>query len=219
MPALKAYLGILAAGALGLAGGACTTPIGGAGDGENRPPDDEPVIGASAGGQTNVISDGWELASVHGGNNLKMMNFAQMQSEVLRATSINYSQWEKHRTVFGAADFKSSFAEDRLPTATKVLTWRKIAFAVCGEMVKQETATPKLFSSIAPTAAIKADDPKVIDQVKAMFTKFFFEPPTAKELEVSTAALAKTVAAGGGPSDAWSNLCVAYLSSMRFLTY
>lgn len=215
---LKAYLGMLAA-TFGLAAGACTVGGGGGGGGE-QPPDDEPVIGASAGGETNVISDGWIVEPVHGGNNLKLISFAQMQAEVLRATGVNYAKWDKNRAVFGAVDFKSSFVEDRIPTATKLLSWRKIAFSVCADMVKNETTAPKLFSSIAPTAAIAADDAKVVAQVKAIFAKFFFEPPNAQELEISLKALVDTLAAPGGtPSDAWTNLCVGYLSSMRFLTY
>ncbi len=188
-------------------------------DDQQPPPDDDPVVGASAGGDTNVISDGWETASVHGGNNLKMMNFEQLQAELLRATSITYSKWEENRLVFGGADYKTSFQEERTPTATKILTWRKITYSVCTDMIAKETTTPKLFLAIAPNAAIDPADPKVTAQVTAIFTKFFFEPPNAQELDVSTATLAKSVAAGGGPSDAWINLCVAYLSSMRFLAY
>lgn len=198
---------------LGMMGGGCARDITGS-EGDN-----EPVIGSSAGNQTHIISDDWERAPVRLGNNLKMLNFAQMQTEVQRATSIAYDGWADNRAVFGAPDFKTSFQEDRTPTATKILTWRKIAFSVCAAMVKKETATPALFSAIAPTAAIDAADPKVIDQVKAMFTQFFLEPPTSTEVEASTKALADTVAAGGSPSEAWGTLCVGYLSSMRFLTY
>lgn len=212
----KANLGIAVAACLGFAGGACT--VGGAGR-NAQPPDDEPVIGASAGGQTNVISENWELASVHAGNNLKMLNFEQMQAEVLRATSITYSAWAENQVVFGAPDYKTTFQEDRTPTATKILTWRKIAFSVCTSMVKKEAATPQLFSSIAPTAAISADDPKVTAQITAMFTKIFLEPPTSSELDASSKALVDTAAAGASPTQAWSSLCASYLSSMRFLTY
>lgn len=205
--ALLAPIGMLAFG--------CT--VGGGND--PSPADDDPIIGASAGGQTNIVSDSWEVASVHAGNNLKMLNFAQMQSEVLRATGVTYSAWGDNRVVFGSPDFKTSYLEDRLPTATKILTWRKIAYSVCGDMIANEKATPALFSSIAPTAAIDAADSKVVAQVKAIFTKFFLEPPTTGEVAVSTKALADSIAAGGAPTDAWKSLCVAYLSSMRFLTY
>lgn len=206
-------LELLAAGYLALMGGGCTSTLGG---GEEP---NEAVVGSSAGGQTNIISDNWDEAPVRLGNNLKMLSFAQMQSEVLRATTIAYDGWAQNRAVFGAPDFTTTFFEDRTPTATKILTWRKIAFAVCGSMVQKESATPALFTSISPTAAIDVANAKVGDQVKAMFTKFFLEAPTSEEVEASTKALADTVAAGGSPAEAWSNLCVAYLSSMRFLTY
>lgn len=205
-------LGVLAVG-LGMMGGGCSMDITGKEGNNDR------VIGSTAGDQTHIISDDWEQAPVRLGNNLKMLSFAQMQSEVLRATTIAYDGWAENRAVFGGPDFKTSFQEDRTPTATKILTWRKIAFSVCAAMVKKETATPALFSAIAPTAAIDAADPKVADQVKAMFTKFFLEPPNSTEVEASTKALADTVAAGGSPAEAWGTLCVGYLASMRFLTY
>lgn len=205
-------LGVLAVG-LGMMCGGCSMDITGKEGNNDR------VIGSTAGDQTHIISDDWEQAPVRLGNNLKMLSFAQMQSEVLRATTIAYDGWAENRAVFGGPDFKTSFQEDRTPTATKILTWRKIAFSVCAAMVKKETATPALFSAIAPTAAIDAADPKVADQVKAMFTKFFLEPPNSTEVEASTKALADTVAAGGSPAEAWGTLCVGYLASMRFLTY
>lgn len=215
MRQVTAHLGILVTGCMGLTIGSCSVDI----DGNTQEPDDEQIIGASAGGETNIISDTWDVAPVRGGNSLKMLNFTQMQSEVRRATTITYDSWAENRILFGAPDFKTSFNEDRTPTATKIITWRKIAFSVCTAMIKKETATPALFSSIAPTAAIKAGDPKVADQVNAIFTKFFLEPPTPSEVDASTQALVGTVSAGGPPAEAWTSLCAAYLSSMRFLTY
>lgn len=197
--------------------GACTVGSG-SGSGEN-PADSEQVIGSSAGGQTNIISDAWEVETVPHGNNLKMLNFVQMQSEVLRATSITSKEWAGLRTAFGAPDFVNSYEEDRTPTATKILTWRKLAFSVCGSMITNETATPALFTSITPTAAISASDSRVTEQVTAVFTKFFQDPPTADEVALSTKMLTDVVAGGGKPGEAWTGLCVAYISSMRFLTY
>lgn len=207
---LGVVLGILASGFSGCSVGS---------DQDNDDGPNENVIGASAGGETHIISDDWEVASVRLGNNLKMLSFSQMQAEMLRATTIEYANWAENRAVFGSPDFKTSFLEDRTPTATKILTWRKIAFDVCGAMVKKETSTPALFSSISPTATISAEDPKVAAQITAMFKKFFLERPTSADVEASTKALVDTVAAGGPPTEAWSSLCVAYLSSMRFLTY
>lgn len=201
-----------------LVAGACSAELGSGGD-EVDPADSEPVIGSSAGGQTNIISDGWAEETVPHGNNLKMLNFKQMQSEVLRATSITSKEWATLRTAFGAPDFVNSFSEDRVPSATKILTWRRLAFSVCGSMISKETATPALFSSIAPSAAIDATNPRVTEQITAVFTKVFQAPPSADEVSLSTQMLVDAVAAGGTPAEAWTGLCVAYLSSMRFLTY
>ena len=181
--------------------------------------DDSPVIGASAGGQTHVISDGWSTAPVRYGDNVKMLSYVQMQAEVARATGVVWSGWANSRAVFGGADFVTTYADDRTPSGTKLVTWRKMAFDVCARMLTTEASTPSLFSAVSPTAAIRADDAKVAAQVRLVFTRFFLEDPTAADVDASIKALGDTVAAGGSAEDAWTGLCVGYLSSMRFLTY
>jgi hypothetical protein len=181
--------------------------------------DDAPVVGASAGGLTHIISDGWPNAAVPYGDNVKMLNYAQMQEEVLRATGVVWPDWAANRLVFGGADFAVTYADDRTPSATKLVTWRKMAFDVCTMMVKAEAAKPSLFTAIAPDAAISQTDPKVTAQVKLVFARFFLEDPVQAEVDVSVKGLVDTLSVGGAPADAWTGLCVGYLSSMRFLTY
>jgi hypothetical protein len=182
-------------------------------------PDNAPVIGASAGNQTHVISDGWETAAVPYGDNVKLLSYAQMQSEVERATGVVWPDWAANRVVFGGADYVTTFSDDRTPSGTKLLTWRKMAFDVCGTMIGAEAAKPSLFTAISPTVAISASDPKVAAQVKLVFARFFLENPAQADVDASTKALGDLIAAGGSPQDAWTGLCVGYLSSMRFLTY
>lgn len=208
-------LGISVTACVGL-GGACT--VGGNSEGPNAA-DRDPVLGASAGGETNIVSDGWAESPVRFGDNVKMLNFRQLKAEVARATGIASYDWGSKGAIFGEADFTSSFRDDRTPSATKLITLRKIAFDVCGKMMKAEAATPKVFSALSPNAALSAQDAKVTTQVALLFTRFFLEEPTAAEVEASTQALVAQVAAGATPSAAWAGLCTGYLSSMRFLSY
>lgn len=214
---MKRNFAVIVLAALGAAAGgwACTSHLGQEDDGK----DSEPVVGASAGGITNIISDGWDDALVPKGNNLKMLKFSQMRSEVLRATGVTWAGWEANRAVFGAPDFENTFQHNRAPSASKLIVWRKMAFSVCETMITRETAMPALFTSIAPTAAIAPTDPKVAAQITAIFIKFFLDEPNTSALDLSQKALMDSISAGANPSEAWRNLCVGYLSSMRFLVY
>lgn len=207
-------LGALVALVTGVCG-ACTGTIGSG----NTEEDDGPVVGSTAGGMTNIISDGWEIAPVRHGNSLKMLKFSQMKNEVLRATTVAYAKWDALRPTFGVPDFATRFDEDRTPTATKIVMWRKVAYSVCKDMVAKEQKTPAIFSSISPSATIGAEDPAVAKQVEIIFTRFFLEPPSPDAVSQSIKTLTGIVAKGGSPTEAWGSLCMAYLSSMRFLTY
>ena len=177
------------------------------------------IVGASAGGLTHVISEDWAEAPVPYGDNVKMLRFQQMQAEVERATGVTWSNWAANRAAFGGVDFRATFYEDRTPSATKLLIWRRMAFDVCAELVGTETNAPVLFTAIAPTETVAATDPKVTAQVKLVFARFFLEEPRPEEIAASTKALAATIESGGSPEEAWTALCVGYVSSMRFLTY
>lgn len=207
---------IMIAGCFSLAAGACT--VGGDGGGAKEADGDQ-LIGASAGGETNIISDAWAESTVRFGNNVKMLNFRQLKSEVARATGVASYDWGNNGDVFGAADFQTSFHDDLTPGATKIITLRKIAFDVCAKMIAAETTTPALFSAMSPKAAVSAQDPKLAEQVKLVFTRFFMEEPTPDEADVSTKAVVMQIAAGATPAAAWAGLCVGYITSMRFLSY
>lgn len=195
---------------------ACTGDIvgGGGGGGGN----DDPVVGTSAGGETNIISEGWEESPIRFGNNVKMLNFRQIKAEVARATGVTYD-WGDKAAILGAADYQSSFRDDRTPSATKIITLRKVAFDVCDKMMKAEALAPKVFSALSPKDPVSAQDSKVAAQVALIFSHFFLEEPTQAEVDLSTQALAGQVTAGATPTAAWTGLCTGYLSSMRFLTY
>lgn len=216
MTRVTKHLGMLV-GCIGLMTAACAGDIVGGGGGGGGG-DDDPVIGTTAGGETNVISEGWEESPIRFGNNVKMLNFRQIKAEVARATGVTYD-WGDKATILGAADYQTSFRDDRTPSATKIITLRKVAFDVCGQMMKAEALTPNVFSAMSPKDPLNAQDPKVAEQVKLIFTHFFLEDPTQAEVDLSTQALAGQVAAGAAPSAAWAGLCTGYLSSMRFLSY
>jgi hypothetical protein len=195
-------------------------PPGAGGNGSGgAPPGADRVVGASAGGMTHIISDGWAEAPVPYGDNVKMLNFPQMRAEVRRATGVDWPSWAQNRVAFGGADYVATFQDDRTPSATKLVTWRKMAFEVCTTLTNAEASAPSLFSAISPTAPIAANDPKIAAQVKLVFTRFFLDDAGANDVVASTKALTDIVDAGGSPIEAWTGLCVGYLSSMRFLTY
>ena len=213
--------GMRCLGLCALVGVACIGTIGGdKGDtGEDRSALCGPLVGASSGSTTNVVSDSWYEAPVRFGNTIKMLNFEQLKSELAAVTGADSTELASAGAAFGAANYKTVFQDDRTPTSSKLIAYRKIAYKMCGEMVKREGNTRALFSEIAPSAAINAEDPKVAAQVKKIFARVFLEEPTQVEIDHSTKALGQFVAEGLSPADAWTGLCVGYLSSMRFLTY
>ena len=212
MPCVARHLAIWV-GCIGVAG-SCTVGDGGDDQVENGPS----VIGTSAGGQTNIISDGWVETPVRFGNNVKMLNFRQLKAEVARATGVTSYDWGNKSAVFGAADYKATFQDDRTPGASKIVAFRKIAFEVCDKMMTAEATTPKVFSTLSPKAALTGDDPKVAAQVKLVFGHVFLEEPTQEEVDLSLKALTEQTAAGASAAEAWAGLCTGYLSSMRFLS-
>ncbi len=44
----------------------------------------------------------------------------------------------------GAPDFQTRYSEDRNPTGSKVVAWRKMAYDVCGTMVAREADLPTI---------------------------------------------------------------------------
>lgn len=210
-----APLGISIAGCVTLIAAGCTV----GGDGGSQGSDDDPILGASAGGETNIVSDGWPESPVRFGDNVKSLNFRQLKAEVARVTGIASYDWGNKGIIFGEADFRTSFRDDRTPSATKLIALRKVAFDVCARMMQAEATTPRVFTALSPTAALNAQDPRVAAQVTLVFSHFFLEEPTTVEVEASTQALVAQVAAGASPSGAWTGLCTGYMSSMRFLSY
>lgn len=217
MPWVVAHLRNLIVGPLtfAVAVGACANGVGNGGD---QGAVEDPVVGATADGETNIVSDGWEESSIRFGNNVKMLNFRQLKAEVARATGVTYD-WGDKGVIFGEADYKTSFHDDRTPSATKLIAFRKAAFAICKTMVTAEAQTPSVFSALSPNAALSAEDPKVAAQVKLVFNRFFLEEPTQDEVDLSIKALVAQGTAGTTPAEAWAGLCTGYLSSMRFLSY
>lgn len=205
-------------GLCGLVGVACVSKLGG-GTTEDNSARCAPIVGASSGSTTNVVSDSWYEAPVRFGNTLKMLNFEQLKSELAAVTGADSTELASAGAAFGAANYKTVFQDDRTPTSSKLIAYRKIAYKMCTEMITREGNTRALFSEVAPSAAISAQDPKVAAQVKKIFARVFLEEPTQVEIDHSTNALGQFVAEGSSPAEAWTGLCVGYLSSMRFLTY
>lgn len=170
--------------------------------------DRRPVVGATVEGVVHNISDTWEPVPFEGGNNVKFLSFAQMQREVERATRVQWGGWDALRVPFGAPDFQTRYSEDRIPTGSKVVAWRKMAYDVCGTMVAREADLP----------AIGTGSPEVRERARILWVRFFQEPPADPDLELLVQTL-EVLAANGSTTDAWTGACAGLLSSIKFLSY
>lgn len=224
----KALFALLLAGQLAACSGTVSVD-GGPGDGDDpddpRNPDGPEAPGddelAGAGGRD--LTEYWPDIDLPYSQNTKMLSFEQMRNEVQRATGRSWredgqDQWEAHRGVLGGADYIDIWAVDREPSQQKLVTWRKMAFRVCGAAVNADAGAPDrtLFVAVDPGAAI--DPATAAPQVEQLFARFFLEAPSQTEVDQAIAALSEMETLANA-RQAWRGLCAAYLSSQRFLTY
>jgi hypothetical protein len=206
-----------------LALGACTGGLitGGRADGEEDVDGEEEVDESQlvgAGGRD--LMQFWPNIDVPFSENTKMLAYPMMRSEVIRATSIDWADWEANRELLGGADYQNQWVEDRTPSQQKFSTWRRMALDVCLELVDKEAgqSSRTVFTAIDPGEATTASDPKVREQVTNLFERFFIESPSETEIVESIQAF-EDLDGANRPKRAWRGLCAAYLSSMRFLSY
>jgi hypothetical protein len=159
------------------------------------------------------------------GENTRMLNFEQIRSEVTRATGRSWvvsgvDQWELNRSVLGGADYVKSFNDDRSPNQQKLVTLRKMAFGVCGDVVTAEAGqgTRTVFSVVDPAVTIDTTNAGVTQQVQALWKRFFRVAPDAADVTESLTALS-SLQTMSNSREAWRGLCAAYTVSMRFLSY
>jgi hypothetical protein len=172
------------------------------------------------------ISEYWPNIDIPLSQNTRMLSFEMLRSEVMRATGRgwivnNVDQWERNRGSFGGADFVTTFADDITPSQQRIVLVRKMAFAVCGDLVAAEAgaAARTVFDVIDPGAPLDAIKSKA--QLESMFRRFFLIDPTDSDVadgEALITALAPTGAAAESRI-AWRGVCASYIASMRFLTY
>lgn len=201
---------------LGLTTLGCWGSIDQSGDDEKTPDPDE-LIGAG----DRDITDFWPSIDLPYSENTQLLSFDMLRNEVLRATGISWveggtDQWNSNRSILGGADYVNTFTDDRTISQQKIVTIRKMAFSVCGDVVATDAGS--VFTDVSPDAAIAADDSSVQAQVRSMFTRFFLVEPSESQVAESSQLLLD-LQAQGGSGEAWRGLCGAYLASMRFLTY
>ncbi len=182
---------------------------------------DDPLTGA--GGRD--LTEFWPAISIPYGENTRMMTYEQVKNEVLRATGRSWivasvDQWAPNRSVLGGADYVRTFSDDRSPNQQKIVTLRRMAFSVCGDVVTAEAgqATRTIFTVVDPATTIDIASATATAQVQALWKRFFLVDPSAADVTESLSALGslQTMATS---REAWRGLCGAYLASMRFLTY
>ncbi len=221
--------GCFNAGSTATTGGGGPVVVGGETPGEppggtENPSTTDPRL-KGAGGRD--VTEFWDLLAVPLSENVKMLAFNMMANEVKRATAgltwtvSGVDQWEKNRAAFGGADYVSSFSEDITPSQQKLVLWRRMAYQVCQDAVTRDAAktTRVLFTDVDPAAAISTSNAQVVAQVKGLYTRFFFDPPSETEVTSSLELLNAAFVDGNDPKEAWRALCVGYLGSMKFLTY
>lgn len=169
------------------------------------------------------LTEYWPSIDIPLSQNTRMLNFEMMRNEVLRATGRSWvlgdvDQWEQNRIALGGADYETVFAEDLTPSQQRMVLWRRMAFQVCGDLVAAESgaATRTVFTVVDP-GTLEPTAPATLDQIRALFRRFFLSDPEAEEVGDSQALLQEL--APGGTAVAWRGLCAAYLGSMRFVTY
>ncbi len=194
---------------------------GGGSDTDAGTPINQDLVGA---GDRDLLAD-WPSINLPFSDNTKMLNFVQLRNEVQRATTMTWvdqgvDQWTANQSILGGADFVESWQYDISPNQQKMLTIRRMAFRVCGDLVASEQgqATRTVFGVVDPAVAIDAGAASTQEQVRALFKRFFFEEIEDQALTDSLSLLSDLQGLDG-QEEAWRGLCTAYLSSMRFLSY
>ncbi len=169
------------------------------------------------------ISEYWPTIDVPLSQNTRMLSFAMLRSEVLRATGRSWAiagvdQWDRNRGPLGGADYVTTFADDLTPSQQRIVLIRKMAFTVCGDLVAAEAgaASRTVFTELDPAAAFDPMGATSEAQIRAMFRRFFLTDAQAADVADGQVLLGKL---GTDGRIAWRGLCTAYLGSMRFLTY
>ena len=198
-----------------------TPPSGAGNDAGVEPGESEELVGA---GDRELLAD-WPSIDIPFSQNAKMLNFEQLRNEVKRATTLSWievdiDQWDSYRSILGGADFVENWRFDTTPNQQKILTIRRMAFTVCGNLVSAEAgqATRVVFSDVDPAQAIDIGAPVTTTQVSALYKRFFYEDASAEGIADSLSLLGD-LQTSEDQQEAWRGLCTAYLGSMRFLSY
>jgi hypothetical protein len=184
----------------------------------------DPTQLEGAGGRS--ITEYWPSIEIPLSENTRMLSFDMMRNEVMRATGHSWvvdgqDMWERNRGALGGADYQTTFVDDLTPSQQRIVLWRKMAFQVCTDLVDDEAGASSrlVFLDVDPAASFDPASSAVQRQILALFRRFFLAD--AEDQDVADAReLLQALAPGGQDGrTAWRGLCVAYLSSMRFLTY
>ncbi len=195
----------------------CTGEVGNAGGGDS-------FEMSGAGGRD--ISEYWLSLDIPLSQNTRMLSFEMLRSEVERATGRSWvvagaDQWELNRGPLGGADHATTFTDDLTPSQQRIVLIRKMAFAVCGDLVTAEagSASRAIFTEFDPGDAFDAAAANTKAQISALFRRFFLTDASAVDIADGQALLAALSPNGSDGRVAWRGVCASYLASMRFLTY
>lgn len=177
------------------------------------------VVGA--GGR--AIGSTWDNIDVPFSKNTKMLNFSMMKSEVQRATGATWiggsgqDLWAPVSGTLGHLDMVNRWAEDRVPDQKKLITLRKMSFAVCEKFVNEDSQG--MFSSVDLNQKVGEQSAAAEAQISLLYERFFLSKANETEVAQAMTLLQAIEAQGSSSTEAWIGLCSAYTSSMRFLSY
>jgi hypothetical protein len=168
------------------------------------------------------IASTWLDADVAFDNNAQLLTLDALKQEVMRATGQTWTmngveQWANVASAYGDADYATRFTDERVPTAQKLTIVRSMATAVCSAAASSSSAYAKLGGASVDVNATIADSPALQSAVAAIYENFFLVKPAQADVTISTKLLLDEQAKGG-PKTAWTYLCVAYLTSINFLS-
>ena len=176
------------------------------------------------------IRDSWFSTDVAYGNNLQMLSYRQLNNEVDRALDntpwlddADVDQWPGAIGRFRGANFTTRFVDDRLPSQQWLVSARKMAFSVCQRRVSAEAGVAQedrvVFDVVDPAETIDLDASETEGQIQSLYKRFFQTGEISDDdLSTSLELLGELQTEAGAP-DAWMGLCVANLTSIRFLTF
>lgn len=176
------------------------------------------------------IRESWFASEVPFDRNVQLLSFTQLRNEVDRALDntpwlgeSNEDLWPGALGSFRGANYTTRFQNQRQPSQQWLVNARRMAFSVCGARTLQESGLAQadrvVYDAVDPADPIVTAEDDVAEQVRSLHARFYRTRNVTDDDLQTSLTLLEELQDEAGPADAWSGLCVAYLTSMRFLSF